>query len=286
MLVAVFLPWFHYEYVLVDKTTTLESYNALGITTLWGIFGLVVAIIAAYGILYKQYAYALWAGILAVIFGCLGTGTLVDVEIDEAKAVILKEAFEEKVLSGESVPVSHVGANLFMIAGAFVAALSLVQLLKREEEAKENCLAKVALVVSAVIAAVICIDAVLVTPTIFSTLATKMLAWNLPLIAVLLVGIAYFKGESKNINLISAALLVIAFFFTNPVSISTKYGCQVKDIKHNIVEYHKLSVNESVINADKGNKKILEAEKKASTKAGEAKKAVQSVNDHAIQKAK
>ena len=83
MLVAVFLPWFHYEYVLVDKTTTLESYNALGITTLWGIFGLVVAIIAAYGILYKQYAYALWAGILAVIFGCLGTGTLVDVEIDD-----------------------------------------------------------------------------------------------------------------------------------------------------------------------------------------------------------
>ncbi len=247
MLVAVFLPWFHYEYVLVDKTTTLESYNALGITTLWGIFGLVVAIIAAYGILYKQYAYALWAGILAVIFGCLGTGTLVDVEIDEAKAVVLKEAFEEKVLSGQSVPVSHVGANLFMIAGAFVAALSLVQLLKREEEAKENCLAKVALVVSAVIAAVICIDAVLVTPTIFSTLATKMIAWNLPLIAVLLVGIAYFKGESKNINLISAALLVVAFFFTNPATISKKYATDVKNDVAAISTFHENKYDQSVL---------------------------------------
>lgn len=256
MLVAVFLPWFHYEYVLVDKTTTLESYNALGITTLWGIFGLVVAIIAAYGILYKQYAYALWAGILAVIFGCLGTGTLVDVEIDEAKAVILKEAFEEKVLSGESVPVSHVGANLFMIAGAFVAALSLVQLLKREEEAKENCLAKVALVVSAVIAAVICIDAVLVTPTIFSTIAAKMLAWNLPLIAVLLVGIAYFKGESKNINLISAALLVIAFFFTNPATINKKYATDVKNDVAAISTFHDNNYNSSVLSDTKEYKEL------------------------------
>lgn len=265
MLVAVFLPWFHYEYVLVDKTTTLESYNALGITTLWGIFGLVVAIIAAYGILYKQYAYALWAGILAVIFGCLGTGTLVDVEIDEAKAVILKEAFEEKVLSGESVPVSHVGANLFMIAGAFVAALSLVQLLKREEEAKENCLAKVALVVSAVIAAVICIDAVLVTPTIFSTIAAKMLAWNLPLIAVLLVGIAYFKGESKNINLISAALLVIAFFFTNPATINKKYATDVKNDVAAISTFHDNNYNSSVL-ADTKEYKELQKDKENAEK--------------------
>ena len=38
-----------------------------------------------------------------------------------------------------------------------------------------------------------------------------------------------FKGESKNINLISAALLVIAFFFTNPATINKKYATDVKN---------------------------------------------------------
>ena len=226
MAVFVFLPWFHYEYIKLqsDGSASIEAFNALGITTLWGILGLAVTVVAAYGVLYRQYAFSLWSGIAAIIFGYLGTIYVTNVEIEANNTVILKEAFKMEQLLDEGLPVSHVGARLFMIAAALVTSLSLVQLLKRDEEpCEKSCLAKIALAVAIFVATVICLDAALVTPTFLSIIAAKMIVWNLPLIAILLVVVAYFKGESKNTCMLSTALLVVAFFFTNPATIVTKY---------------------------------------------------------------
>ena len=250
MAVFVFLPWFHYEYIKLqdDGSASVEAFNALGITTLWGILGLVVTAVAAYGVLYRQYAFSLWSGIVAIIFGYLGTIYVTNVEIEANNTVILKEALEMEQLSGDGLPVSHVGAQLFMIAAALVTSLSLVQLLKRDEESCEkSCLAKIALAVAIFVATVICLDAALVTPTFLSILATKMIVWNLPLIAILLVVVAYFKGESKNTCMFSTALLVVAFFFTNPAAVVTKYVHKAGEVTKPIVTFHSISHDKRVI---------------------------------------
>lgn len=253
MAVFVFLPWFHYEYTLVSDSGkhTVEAFNRLGITTLWGILGLVVTLVAGFGILYKHYAFSLWAGIAAIIFGCLGTGYVTNVEIEANNTVILKETFELEQLYGKGLPVGHVGARLFMIAASLVTALSFVQLLRRDEEScacEKSCFAKIALAVAIFVSAVICIDAALATPTFLSVLATKMILWNIPLMAALLVAFAYFKGEGRTANLISAALLVVAFCFTNPAAIITKYVYEGGKDTVAIAQFERLSNDDDVIN--------------------------------------
>ena len=271
MLVAVFLPWFHYEYVLVDKTTTLESYNALGITTLWGIFGFIAALVALVGSLYKQYALTFWAAILAAIFGCFGTDMVAGFEFSVGKSdyIVLEESLKVMQMKDEFIPVTHVGANLFFIAAVLLAALSLVELLKKEEDAKAGCLAQLAFAVSAVVAFVICLDAALVTPSFLSTLAMKMLAWNLPLIAVLLVAFAFVKGEGKYLNFVSVALLVVAFFFTNPAVINKKYGLDVQNDVKNVQTHYDKAHDEDVLKSEKAYKEAAKGLQKLIEKKSE-----------------
>lgn len=241
MLVFVFLPWFHWEYTdTVKDDTTLEAVNVLGITTVWGILGLVVTLVALVGALYKQYALTFWAAVLAAIFGCFGTDMLAGFEFTQDKAdyVVLKEQLQLEQMLDFYIPVTHVGANLFFITALMLVALSLAELFKKEEDASASCFAKIAFAVSAFVAFVICLDAALVTPSFLSTLAMKMLTWNLPLIAALLVAFAFVKGEGKNLNLISVALLVVAFFFTNPATIEVKYAHSVKDDVKNVATYY------------------------------------------------
>lgn len=251
MAVFVFLPWFRFEYTLLseDGDATIESFNKLGITTLWGILGLVVTLIAWYGVLYKQYAFSLWAGIAAIIFGCLGTDYVTNVDIEANNTVILKEAFEMNQLQDQGIPVSHIGAKLFMIAASLVTTLSIAQLLRRDEEScscQNSCLAKIALAVAAFVTTIICVDAALATPTFLSALAIKIILWNIPLMTALLVAFAYFKGEGRNTNIVSAALLVVAFFFTNPAAIITKYIYEGGQDTVAIERFHRMSHNEQV----------------------------------------
>ena len=273
MVVFVFLPWFHWEYTeTIKETTTLEAVNKLGITTIWGILGFLVALVALVGSLYKQYALTFWAAILALIFGCFGTDMITGFEfsIDKTDYIVFEEGLKLSQMKGEFIPVTHVGANLFFIAAALLVALSLVELLKKEEDAKAGCLAQLAFAVSAVVAFVICLDAALVTPSFLSTLAMKMLAWNLPLIAVLLVAFAFVKGEGKSLNLVSVALLVVAFFFTNPATIESKYDLVVKNDVKNITTHFDNAHNASVIESTDSYKDVQKAYGKLSEKqAGE-----------------
>ena len=275
MVVAVFLPWFHWEYLLTgsgdEPTTTMEAYNKLGIATLWGIFGFVVALVTLFGVLYKQYALAFWAAILAAIFGCFGTGVITGFEfaIGKQDYIVYEESLKMAKMTDTFLPVTHIGAELFMVVAVLVAALSFVELNKKDEEAEAGCLAKLAVAVAAFVAFVICLDAAMVNATFLSVLAAKILAWNLPLIAVLLVAVAYFKGEGKSLNAVSVALLVVSFFFTNPATIETKYALintnDVKNIQTNFTN----AQDDSLVECTKEYKDLKKAVEKADDKERE-----------------
>lgn len=272
MVVAVFLPWFHWEYLLTgsgdEPTTTMEAYNKLGIATLWGIFGFVVALVTLFGVLYKQYALAFWAAVLAAIFGCFGTGVITGFEfaIGKQDYIVYEESLKMAKMTDTFLPVTHIGAELFMVVAVLVAALSFVELNKKDEEAEAGCLAKVAVAVAAFVAFVICLDAAMVNATFLSVLAIKILAWNLPLIAVLLVAAAYFKGEGKSLNAVSVALLVVSFFFTNPATIETKYALiNTNDVK-NIQTNFKNAQDDSLVECTKEYKDLKKAVEKAEEK--------------------
>lgn len=274
MVVFVFLPWFHWEYTeTIKDDTTLEAINKLGITTLWGIFGFIAALVALVGSLYKQYALTFWAAILAAIFGCFGTDMIAGFEFSVGKSdyIVLEESLKVMQMKDAFIPVTHVGANLFFIAAVLLAALSLVELLKKEDEAEAGCIAKLALAVSAVVAFVICLDAALVTPSFLSTLAMKMLTWNLPLIAVLLVAFAFVKGEGKYLNFVSVALLTVAFFFTNPAVISEKYRLDVQNDVQNVKTHYDKAHDEDVLKSEKTYKEAAKGLQKLIEKQSEGK---------------
>lgn len=269
MVVAVFLPWFSWEYV--DDASgkhVLESAFRLGITTLWGILGLVVALVALFGALYKQYALTLWAAILAVVFGYIGANSVYTLEftMDKTDYIILKEQLQLMDAFNDSLPATHLGANIFTIVAALLAALSFTQIIKREEETKPGCIAKAAFAISVIITTIICVDAVLVTPTCLSVLVVKILAWHLPLIAVLLIAYSFVKGEGKSLNITSIAILVVAFLFTNPATVLTKYVHEEQDNVENVVTHASNSKDERVIRDKESTKDLIEELRKESSK--------------------
>ncbi len=286
MAVSVFLPWFSWEYVadISEETAKLESYTKLGITTLWGIFGFVVALVVLFGLLYKQYAATFWLSLVAALFGYFGTQYITgfEVNVNGDTYVVFEEELKMLQMKDEFIPVTHVGANIFMILSVLVAALSLASLYRKEEES--SCIAKVGLLVSAIIAAVICIDAALVTPTCLSIVAAKMLAWNLPLIAVLIIVLAFFKGEGKSLNYISVALLVTTFFFTSPANILAKYGVKSMNEFMNVVKTYEKDHNEKVIESDSEYKTLDKTLKKNEENALEDEKSPLNINSYVIGK--
>lgn len=285
MVVSVFLPWFSWEYLapISEETIKLESYTKLGITTLWGIFGFVVALVVLFGLLYKQYAATFWLSLVAALFGYFGTQYITGFEfnVNGDTYVVFEEELKMMQMRDELIPVTHVGANIFMILSVLVAALSLASLYRKEEES--SCIAKVGLVVSAIIAAVICIDAALVTPTCLSIIAAKMLVWNLPLIAALIVVLALFKGEGKSFNYISVALLVTAFFFTNAAVIQEKNNTKLLNEAALVSDTYVMNHNADVIKSDSDYKALEKTLKKNVENAVEDEKKVESISrDYAI----
>lgn len=260
MVAAVFLPWFSWEYV--DDATgksVLESAFRLGITTLWGILGLVVALVALFGALYKQYALTLWSAILAVVFGYIGANSVYTLEFTMGKVdyIILKEQLQLLDLFNNSLPATHLGANIFTIVAALLVALSFTQIIKKEEE-KSGCIAKAAFAISVIITTIICVDAVLVTPTCLSLLVVKILAWHLPLIVVMLIAYSLVNGEGKSLNITSIAILAVAFFFTNPATVLTKYVQEEQNNVNNVTRHYSNSKDDGVIRDKESTKKLME----------------------------
>ena len=268
MVVAVFLPWFSWEYIdSASGKHVLESAFRLGITTLWGILGLVVALVALFGALYKQYALTLWTAILAVVFGYIGANSVYSLEftMDKTDYIILKEELQLLDLFNRPIHATHLGANIFTILAALLATLSFTQIIKKEGE-KPGCIAKAAFTISVIITTIICVDAVLVTPTCLSMLVVKILAWHLPLIVVMLIAYSLVNGEGKSLNITSIAILAVAFFFTNPATVLTKYVHKEQHNIQNVVTHARNSKDDRVIQDKESTKDLIEELRKESSK--------------------
>ena len=99
-----------------------------------------------------------------------------------------------------------------------------------------------------------------------SVLVVKILAWHLPLIAVLLIAYSFAKGEGKSLNITSIAILVVAFLFTNPATVLTKYVHEEQDNVSNVVTHARNSKDEKVIQDKESTKELIEEIRKESSK--------------------
>lgn len=119
MLIFVFLPW-------TTLSNEVISIGRLGITTWYGIFGLLATAVAAYGVLYEQKQFVFCASVLGVIMGLIGMICFADVTYTVNGKAITFTADVVKNLKGASV--GHIGAILFMLASAGSAAWSFLQI--------------------------------------------------------------------------------------------------------------------------------------------------------------
>lgn len=87
------------------------------------------------------------------------------------------------------------------------------------------------LALAALLAVLCLVTAFVDSSTFINRLYTTALMWNLPLVAVALVAYGFYKGEAKNIGLLSVILLVVAFFCSNVMKNS------VQDVISNAENY-------------------------------------------------
>jgi hypothetical protein len=123
MLVFVFLPW-------TSISNDGVSISRLGITTWYGVIGLISVAIAAYGVLYEQKQFVFCASVLAIVMGLIGTLCIADVSttINGKTITVTAESVKKAKEVGSSISVGHIGAILFMVASAVSAVWSFLQI--------------------------------------------------------------------------------------------------------------------------------------------------------------
>ena len=138
MVVFAFIPW---ETVTVTRGALSVTGSRLGITTWFGILGLLSALLAVYGVLYNQKQFAFCGALLAAVFAIIGCFTIVDVTKDgeTMTAEDIKAATEgagatvASAVFGLKVSVGHIGAILSLIASLVLAGASFLQIKKENE---------------------------------------------------------------------------------------------------------------------------------------------------------
>ena len=132
MVIFVFLPW---QTLTVGKVSS----STLGVATWYGILGLLSALVAVYGILYKHIQFVFCGAALAAVLGLMGMflttscayeGTTLTA--DQVKEFVKKGIDKEM---GETVKasISHIGAILFLLVSLALAAVSFLQIKKENE---------------------------------------------------------------------------------------------------------------------------------------------------------
>ena len=272
MVACVFLPWIRYSTLETGgKVDDIVSANVLGITTWYGIVGLITALIAAVGVYLNQYALTFWSCLAGAVFGLIGVTSYADIKFDDY--IIFKEDFEAYVRAGNGTGVNHIGAKLFLLTSCLLAGFSFVKIFSAKEKKEETTLSKITLGLAAFVCAVIVVDAMIIRPTFVSYIATNILAWGLPTALIVLLAYGYFvngkEGKSNKLNMYATVLFVIAFLFTNPIATQNKsyfdYG-QYDDIRY----FHKLDVRSYDDRDDK--REIKEKEEDAFDDGMERKK--------------
>ncbi len=128
MVVFVFIPWFSATQSGWGISLTATRF---GITTWYGILGLVFALVALYGILYKQIQFVFWGAVLAVVMGLIGWLSMADVTVlgREVTVADLKESLK---WNPNAYTFGHIGAILFFFTSAALAVFSFLQINKEK----------------------------------------------------------------------------------------------------------------------------------------------------------
>lgn len=123
MVIFVFLPW-------CSVSTIGVSGSRLGITTWYGIIGLIAALVALYGVLYEQKQFVFCGAALGVLFGLLGIFLWSDIEINTTimGQTINQKVTKDMVENNPLVSVGHIGAILYMISALCAAGWSFLQI--------------------------------------------------------------------------------------------------------------------------------------------------------------
>ena len=228
MVACVFLPWIRYSTLETGvKVDDIISANVFGITTWYGIVGLITALIAEVGLYLNQYALTFWSCIAGAVIGLIGVTSYADIKFDDY--IIFKEDFEANVRTGEYTGINHIGAKLFLLASCLLAGFSFVKIFSAKEKNEETSLSKITLGLAAFVCAVIVVDAMIIRPTFVSYIATNIFAWGLPIALIVLLVYGYFvnvkEGKSNTLNMYATVLVVVAFLFTNPIATQNKSSC-------------------------------------------------------------
>ena len=132
MVIFVFLPW---QTVTISSAGASVSASRLGITTWFGILGLISALVAVYGVFYKNLQFVFCGAVLAAVWGLIGWLTIVDVTLDgetmtaeEIKLATSSVGSAVASAFGTKISVGHIGAILFLVASLVAAGVSFLQI--------------------------------------------------------------------------------------------------------------------------------------------------------------
>jgi predicted membrane protein len=124
MPICTLLPW---TYVSASYYGITAS--RLGITTWYGIAGLVSSLVVAYGVLRKRRYLTFWASIFAVVMGVIGMFSYAPVTTTFMGREIQITADIADVIN---IEVTHPGAILFTIVAAYTATPSFLRIIKKK----------------------------------------------------------------------------------------------------------------------------------------------------------
>lgn len=128
MVVFVFIPWFSATETGWGISVTATRF---GITTWYGILGLVFTLVALYGILYKQIQFVFWGAVLAVVMGLIGWLSMADVTV-LGKEITVADIKEGLKWDPNAYTFGHIGAILFFFTSAALAVFSFLQINKEK----------------------------------------------------------------------------------------------------------------------------------------------------------
>jgi hypothetical protein len=126
MVIFAFLPW----QTLAPVKTAGQSITVLGVTTWCGILGLLSALVAVYGILYKHIQFVFCGAALAAVFGLIGSFVVTGYSVN---GVSFPAEAAKALLAAGRATISHVGAILFLLVSLALAAVSFLQIKKENE---------------------------------------------------------------------------------------------------------------------------------------------------------
>ena len=124
MLVFVFVPWQTVEMRNPFGGDESGSVSVLGITTWYGILGLIATVVVVYGVLYKSLQFVFCGSVLAALLGIIGCFVTAGFTKDGVE--VTAEMIDLAKMVGAKV--SHIGAILFLLASLATAGISFWQI--------------------------------------------------------------------------------------------------------------------------------------------------------------